>query len=101
VVPKRHVAWPENLNEQERLDGLRLIDEILKAFKKALHVQGVNVGANLGEAAGAGIPKHMHWHVVPRWRGDTNFMPVIAKTKVVSTSLDFVYKILSSQLKDA
>ena len=92
VVPIRHIASFEKLGEKERLDFLKLLDQSLTILKKALRPQGFNVGINLGQAAGAGVPGHLHLHVVPRWIGDTNFMPVIAETKVVSDSLEATYR---------
>lgn len=94
LVPNRHVASTESLRQEERLDLLKLLDRALHALRKALHPHGFNMGMNLGRIGGAGIPGHLHLHVVPRWKGDSNFMPTIAETKVISDSLEGVYKTL-------
>lgn len=99
VVPCRHVNRVEALSGAEKLDWLSLHDEILKALKRAMRPDGFNVGINLGKSAGAGIPGHLHLHIVPRWNGDTNFMPVVAKTKVISESLDSAYRLIAEQLR--
>ena len=99
IVPKRHVPTLDRLSPAEKLDWLELYEEIFSALEKGLRPNGFNVGMNLGEAAGAGVPGHMHLHVVPRWRGDTNFIPVIGKTKVISESMDSVFKLLTRNLK--
>ncbi|MBI4115809.1 MAG: HIT domain-containing protein [Candidatus Omnitrophica bacterium] len=100
VVPNRHVPSLEKLNNAERLDLLKLLDRSLAVLKKSVHPHGFNIGMNLGQTGGAGIPGHMHIHVVPRWKGDTNFMPVISGTKVISDSLSAVYKALSCLIKN-
>ncbi len=98
ILPKRHVQTIEQLSDAERLDWLETYVKIEKALKKGLKAQGINVGLNLGRTAGAGIPGHLHLHVVPRWKGDVNFMPVIARTKVISESMQSVYKIMKRAL---
>jgi ATP adenylyltransferase len=87
VAPRRHVASPELLTAAERAALGDLISECVRRMRTVLRADGFNVGANLGRSAGAGFAEHMHWHVVPRWDGDTNFMPVLASTRVVSQSL--------------
>jgi ATP adenylyltransferase len=83
VAPFRHVGELEGLEDDELLDLQKLLQRSIKALKEAMQPDGFNLGMNLGRVAGAGIPDHLHWHVVPRWSGDTNFMPVIAETKVL------------------
>jgi ATP adenylyltransferase len=83
VVPYRHVASPGALDADERAEMWQLLDHALQAIEAALGAQGHNVGFNLGAAAGAGVADHLHLHVVPRWAGDYNFMPVLADVKVM------------------
>ena len=87
VVPYRHVAEPEQMTEEEWLDLWRLAVDLLRRMKKVYAPQGFNLGINLGRAAGAGIPKHLHLHIVPRWKGDANFMSTVGDTRVISQSL--------------
>ena len=91
VIPNRHVGELEKLKDTELLDLMRLTNQIILRVKKVMKPHGVNVGINLERAAGAGVPGHLHVHIVPRWTGDTNFMPVIADTKILSESLRSVY----------
>lgn len=99
LAPNRHVPTPETLSREERLDLLELLDVTLKILRKVVRPQGFNVGMNLGRMGGAGVPGHVHLHIVPRWPGDTNFMPVLTGTKVVSDSLDSMYSRLHQVLK--
>ena len=99
MVPKRHVDSVGRLSKKERLDWLGLYDEMLVALRKALRPEGFNTGINLGKVAGAGVPGHLHFHIVPRWKGDGNFMPVLAETKVISESLDSVHEALLKNLR--
>lgn len=91
VAPYRHVKDFSKLNEEEILDLLQLLKDSQTLLSKALKPDGYNIGINLGRAAGAGYKNHLHIHIVPRWVGDVNFMPVFASTKVVSESLDALY----------
>jgi ATP adenylyltransferase len=95
VAPRRHVASPELLTREERDIIAELVSECCVQLRKALNPSGLNLGANLGRSAGAGIADHMHWHVVPRWDGDTNFMPVLASTRVLSQDLESSYETLA------
>ncbi len=87
IVPYRHVAEVEKLTPEEWLDLWRLAADLLRRMKKVFSPQGFNMGINLGRAAGAGIPKHLHLHIVPRWLSDANFMSTIGDRRVVSQSL--------------
>lgn len=100
LVPRRHVPSLEKLKDLERLDLLKLLDWGVEALRKAFHPEGFNVGMNLGKAGGAGILGHVHVHIVPRWLGDTNFMPVVSGTKVIPDSLAGTYKTLKRFLRD-
>ena len=88
VVPRTHVSFLEDLPEEERVALFATVSESCARLRKAVGCEGLNVGINLGAAAGAGIAEHLHVHVVPRWPGDTNFMPVVADLRVVPQALD-------------
>ena len=92
VIPKRHVSGLEQLKRAELLDLFQLVNEMTKRLQKVMKPHGINLGINLGRAAGAGVPGHVHVHVVPRWNGDTNFMPVVSGTKVISESLTALFR---------
>jgi ATP adenylyltransferase len=92
IAPFRHVGEVEQLEDEEALDLHHLLQKSLKALKEAMKPDGFNIGMNLGQVAGAGIPDHLHWHVVPRWNGDTNFMPVVGETKVLPEQLAQSYE---------
>ncbi len=83
VLPTRHVGELEELSREEHAALSELLARSVRALRAAAEPHGFNLGLNLGHAAGAGIPEHLHWHVVPRWGGDTNFMPVIGQTRVL------------------
>jgi ATP adenylyltransferase len=98
VAPLRHVGEFEELSDAEHAECLHQIGRLLGAFRRRMNSAGFNVGLNLGPVAGAGVPGHLHWHVVPRWAGDNNFMPVTAATRVLPQSLDAVWKMLRGEL---
>jgi ATP adenylyltransferase len=83
VVPGRHVGDLEELRDDESLELQRLLRRSMRALREESAPHGFNIGMNLGRISGAGIPDHLHWHVVPRWSGDTNFMPVVGETRVL------------------
>lgn len=91
ILPKEHVANLQDLPQQVRAEFMELMNASIEIVKNVLKAQGVNVGFNLGSAAGAGIPSHLHCHIVPRWSGDTSFITVISNTKNVSVDLAKIY----------
>lgn len=100
VVPRRHLADLGELGEEEATAFFRLLRETVARVRAAVRPDGVNVGMNLGKAAGAGIADHLHAHVVPRWSGDTNFMPVIADVRVMPEYLSEAYDKLLPHFAD-
>jgi ATP adenylyltransferase len=83
VIPNRHVGELEDLADEESLDLQQLMKRSVKALREEYAPHGFNIGMNLGRVAGAGVPDHLHWHVVPRWSADTSFMPVVGQTIVL------------------
>ncbi len=94
IAPYRHIGRFEDLTKVEGLELFQLTSLSLKVLKEKLNPDGFNIGMNLGRTAGAGYEDHIHVHIVPRWNGDTNFMPVIADTKVIPEFLEETYKLL-------
>ena len=99
VAPTAHKARLDELTPEELLEVQETLRRMVGVLDGLLHPDGYNVGLNLGRAAGAGVPGHLHWHVVPRWGGDTNFMPVLADTRVIVQSLDALYDLLVERLR--
>lgn len=99
VVPHRHLAELEELSQEELSELTSLVMKGVAGLKQALNPDGFNIGLNLGKAAGAGIEGHLHVHIVPRWSGDNNFMPVVADTKVIMESLQDTYRKLLKVMK--
>ena len=97
VAPFRHVNDLSKLTKAETQDLMELLKQTKKILDKTLKPQGYNIGLNIGRIAGAGYESHIHMHIVPRWSGDTNFMPILTDTKVMPQALDDLYK----QLKKA
>jgi ATP adenylyltransferase len=97
VAPLDHVAELAELDEQTMLEMFQMFRDLQHVLSQALHAQGFNIGINLGRCAGAGLPDHLHAHVVPRWAGDTNFMPVLGGTTVIPVALEKLH----AQLRDA
>ena len=94
ITPYRHAASLEDLSSEELTQIMILVKKSLSSLKKTIKADGYNVGMNIGSIAGAGIADHMHIHIVPRWYGDTNFMPILAETKVLPQHLDTTFEIL-------
>ena len=99
VAPLRHVAAFGELDPDERCDLMDAIAQAERIIKKALSPQGMNVGVNLGHCAGAGVPGHLHVHMVPRWEGDTNCMSVVGDVRVLPESLGETYDRLRKHLE--
>lgn len=100
VAPKRHIASLEELTEQESLDLMANLTLAKKALSDLMHPEGFNCGLNLGRVAGAGIEEHMHFHIVPRWGGDTNFMTVLGDVRSVPEHIEATCEKLRPYFKD-
>lgn len=92
VAPVKHVSGLEQLNNAESADLLNMVRRSIEILKKVMNPEGFNVGLNLGRVAGAGMEDHLHFHVVPRWNGDTNFMPVLGDVRIIPEHLKETYK---------
>jgi len=101
IVPAAHKGGLDDLEDAEMLALLALTRDVMAALKRLARPDGFNVGLNVGRVAGAGLPDHLHLHVVPRWSGDTNFMPVLGETKVIPQSLEDLYDRLRAALAAA
>jgi ATP adenylyltransferase len=99
VAPRAHKAGLDALDRGEIVETQETLRGMVRLLDGLMHPQGYNIGLNLGVVAGAGLPGHLHWHIVPRWNGDTNFMPVLADTKVIVQSLETLYDLLVEQLR--
>jgi ATP adenylyltransferase len=96
VAPLAHKGRLDELSADESLDLQQSLARTIQKLERLIRPDGFNVGLNLGKVAGAGLPGHLHWHIVPRWNGDTNFMPVLADAKVIVQSLDALYDLLTA-----
>jgi ATP adenylyltransferase len=101
VLPTRHVGDVEDIRPDEAAQVFALLQRAVAALREASEPHGFNLGLNLGRPAGAGIPEHLHWHVVPRWNGDTNFMPVVGDTRVLPELLEQTYEKLAPRFASA
>lgn len=97
VAPYRHIAGLSGLTPEENLEMSALTARSVEVLKKVMSPQGFNIGMNLGEAAGAGLKDHLHQHIVPRWTGDTNFMPVLGGPRVIPEALAATYDLLAGR----
>ena len=100
LAPFRHEAELSGLEPVELHELADKVALAAQALRSAFSADGLNVGLNLGEAAGAGVAGHLHWHIVPRWDGDTNFMPVVADTKVMPQALETTWEKLKAVFED-
>jgi len=99
VAPKAHVARLDQLTPAAEIELATTIRRMVQAIGNVLRPDGFNIGLNLGVAAGAGLPEHLHWHIVPRWTADTNFMPVVGQTNVIPQSLGAFWELLTGELR--
>lgn len=98
VAPRRHLARLDELTAEDQLALSQAVTRMVSVLEKVLRPEGFNVGLNLGRVAGAGLPGHLHWHIVPRWPGDTNFMPALAGIRVIPQSLDALWELVRAEL---
>ncbi len=101
VLPNREIGELAELNAAERVEMMDLLVRCQAVLQKVMTPAGFNVGLNLGKAAGAGIPTHLHFHIVPRWEGDHNFMPVLADTRVLPQALGELWSRLKPEFTQA
>jgi ATP adenylyltransferase len=94
VAPARHCGTLDGLTDVERNEHFEMVALCVSILRETFHCDGFNVGLNLGRVAGAGVDQHIHTHIVPRWNGDTNFMPILADTKVINEAIEETYKML-------
>lgn len=99
VTPKAHKARLDELTPDELLDIQLVIQRMTGILERRMRADGFNVGLNLGRAAGAGVPGHLHWHIVPRWFGDSNFMTAVGDMRVLSQALGALYDLLLEELR--
>ena len=100
VAPRRHVGRLRELSPPEVLSCQWLLAQLVELIQRAMQAQGFNIGLNLGRVAGAGLPDHLHWHLVPRWQGDTNFMPALAAVRVIPQALEALWELLHEEAKN-
>ncbi|QDT70567.1 AP-4-A phosphorylase [Planctomycetes bacterium MalM25] len=98
VSPRRHEAELSQLTDDEHLAAMRTLTRLSEGLRERIGAQGFNIGLNLGAVAGAGVPGHLHWHLVPRWPGDHNFMPTLAGVRVIPQSLEAAWEIVREAL---
>ncbi len=99
VAPLRHAGELSALSADEHLECIEVLGQLTTLYRKVLNAEGFNIGLNLGRVAGAGLPGHLHWHLVPRWAGDTNFMPALAGIRVIPQSLEALWELLRDALE--
>ena len=99
VFPNRHIGDVKEVTSKEASDIFRFVSHCVKILKETVSPSGFNIGMNIGRSAGAGVVDHLHIHIVPRWDGDTNFMPVVSSTKIISEALEATYNKLLPKFK--
>jgi len=96
ILPLKHEENMSGLDPETRSELMEMINYALEVLGQIYHPEGFNVGMNMGEAAGAGIPKHLHWHIVPRWLGDTNYMTAVGEVRVLPETLEDTFQKISA-----
>ena len=99
IAPRAHKGQLHELETGEMMEVMETLRRMVAVVQDLIKPDGFNIGLNLGRVAGAGLPGHLHWHLVPRWNGDTNFMPVLTDAKVISQSLDAFWEMLTTALQ--
>ncbi|MEM8943811.1 MAG: HIT domain-containing protein [Planctomycetota bacterium] len=97
VAPLRHVGELHELTAEEHLEAMQTLADFTQLLSKLISAAGFNVGLNLGQVAGAGVPGHLHWHLVPRWPGDNNFMPTLAGVRMIPQSLEAIWEAITEE----
>ncbi len=100
IAPRAHKGHLGELEAEELLETMETLRRMIRLLDGLMHPEGYNIGLNHGRVAGAGLPGHLHWHLVPRWQGDTNFMPILADVKVIAQSLDALYDLVVTNLPE-
>jgi len=98
IAPLAHKGRLGELDDHEQLECQQVLAALVELLERLVAAEGFNIGLNLGRVAGAGLPGHLHWHIVPRWNGDTNFMSSLAGTRVIPQSLDALWELLDEKL---
>jgi len=99
ISPRRHVGELSEMSRDEHAACMDTLGRMTYLYRELINAEGFNIGVNLGRVAGAGLPGHLHWHLVPRWAGDNNFMPVLAGARVIPHSLHALWEMLTEALK--
>ena len=97
VAPLQHVGELADLSADQHLQCMNQLGRLIGVYRRWMNAEGFNIGLNMGGVAGAGVPGHLHWHLVPRWSGDNNFMPVLAGTRVIPQSLDALWELMQHE----
>ena len=100
VAPKRHISDMDSLTDEEAMELFHMIKNSIRILRKVMNPDGFNVGLNMGKVAGAGIEEHMHFHIVPRWNGDTNFMTILGEVRVIPEHIRQTYDKLQPYFKE-
>jgi ATP adenylyltransferase len=99
IAPQLHRGRLDELDDVEHLECQQMLTRLVALLQRLLGAEGFNIGLNLGRVAGAGLPGHLHWHIVPRWNGDTNFMSPLAATRVIPQALEALWELLSDEVR--